>query len=446
MQYRPQQPMPRAFTPISGSSQGPGHFVFTPQQTGYSVGQPSHMYILRATPPPMNTSQQYSLSQNFEPRARERKIIQIKDPNSNKDVTQEILNRQPSGSVSGSVSGSASGSTGGTPTNTPDISGQSSSSSTPPLTSQQQDMRAQFAAQVAATLSSDTDKNKKPGDIIIQKPSVNNKLTVDASKLKDVADTSKDDLSKQTEISANTTASTEAKLAEQPVEKNLGTQLKEESKSRQPKEAVQVSKLGEGISVDTPLVSSVDAITSTKGIISNVRVEIYTPQDLSNKEIQQNNASATEVVKPVVEPVEVIVKKPEVASEEEEKSLNGPVVHSSEEVEETEELITVDTNVEIEAPPVENVLEPAVDSKAAEQDNQQAPKVEPTLEESAEEEIMPIAQESDGGEVEEGVNGHEADAKMAIVTKNSTDVQGAGLLFHSILLSHKSRLCWWQHL
>ena len=113
------------------------------------------MYILRATPPPMNTSQQYSLSQNFEPRARERKIIQIKDPNSNKDVTQEILKRQPSGSVSGI----ASGSTGGTPTNTPDISGQSSSSSTPPLTSQQQDVQAQFAAQVAATLTSDTDEN-----------------------------------------------------------------------------------------------------------------------------------------------------------------------------------------------------------------------------------------------------------------------------------------------
>ena len=157
MQYRPQQPMPGAFTPISASSQGPGHFVFTPQQTGYSVGQPSHMYIPRATPPPMNTSQQYSLSQNFEPRARERKLIRIKDPDSNKDVTQEILKHQSS--VSGSVSGIASGSTGGTPTNTPDKSGQSSSSSTPPLTSQQQDVQAQFAAQVAATLSSDTDEN-----------------------------------------------------------------------------------------------------------------------------------------------------------------------------------------------------------------------------------------------------------------------------------------------
>ena len=155
MQYRHQQPMPGPFPPVSGPSQGPGHFVFTPQQTGYPVGQPSPMYILRATPPPMNTLPQYSPSQNFEPRARERKIIQIKDPNSNKDVTQEILKRQPSGSVSGSVSGS----TGGTPTNTPDVSGQSSRSSTPPLSSRQQDRQAQFAAQVAATLTNDTDKN-----------------------------------------------------------------------------------------------------------------------------------------------------------------------------------------------------------------------------------------------------------------------------------------------
>ena len=157
MQHRPQQPTSGAFTPVSGPSQGPGHFVFTPQQTGYPMGQPpGPLYILRAPAAPMNTIQQYSPSQNFEPRARERKLIRIKDPDSNKDVTQEILNnRQPSGSVSGS----ASGSTGGTPTNTPDISGQSSSSSTPPLSSRQQNVRAQFAAQVAATLTSDTDKN-----------------------------------------------------------------------------------------------------------------------------------------------------------------------------------------------------------------------------------------------------------------------------------------------
>ena len=299
MQYRPQQPMSGAFPPVSGPSQGPGHFVFTPQQTGYPMGQPpGPLYILRAPAAPMNTIQQYSPSQNFEPHARERKLIRIKDPESNKDVTQEILNPQPSESVSGS----ASGSTGGTQTNTPDISGQSRRSSTPPLTSQQQDVRAQFAAQVAAILTSGTDKNKKPGDIIIQKPSVNNKLTVDALKLKSVADTSKYYLSRQTEISANMTAATERKLAEQLLGKKLGKQVKEESKSRQPKK----------------------------------------------------------------------------------------------------------------------------------QDNQQVPKVELTLEGSVGEEIMLKAPQSESAEVEEMVNGYEAKAKTASVTKNSTDVQGAGLYIYSI--------------
>ena len=248
----------------------------------------------------MNTIQQYSPSQNFEARAW-KKMIKIKDPNSNKDVTHEILPYRPVGSVWVS----ASGSTGATPTNTPDISGQSSSSNTPPLMSQQQDVQAQFAVQVTqagTTLTNDTDKNKKPGDVIIQKPSVNNKLTVDASKLKDVADTSKDDLSRQAEISANRTAATETKLPEQSIEKNLGAQLKEESKPGQP-----------------------------------------------NKE-----------------------------------------------------------------------------------DNQQAPKVEPTLEESAVEEIMLTASQLEGAKVEEWVRGHEADTKTASVTKNSTDVQGAGLYIHSI--------------
>lgn len=425
MQYRPQQPIPGPFPPVSGPSQGPSPFGYPSQQTGYPVGQPQGpLKVFWAPAAPINTMQQYSPNPNFEPRTpRERKLIVIKDPNSNKDVTQEVLSRQPSGSVSGS----ASASTGGTPSNTPDLSGQSSSSNTPPLTSQQQDLRAQFAAQVAATLIHDTDKNRKPGDIIIQKPLVNNKATTDAPKLKDVADTSKDDFSKQTEISPNITATTETKLAEQPVEKNLVTQLKEEeSKSRQHKEAAQGSKLGEGISVDTPLVSSVNAITATKGIISNVRVEIYTPEDLRNKEIQQSNASTSEV-KPAVEPEEEVVKTPEVATEEEGKALNGPVVHSSEEVEETEEteeIITVDTNVEVEVPPVENVIEPAVDSNAADQDSQPAPKAEPTLEDSAEE-VIPIAPESEGMEVEERANGHEAEAKTASVAKNSADVQGA---------------------
>ena len=426
MQYRPQQPMQGQFTPVSGPSQPPGPYGYPPT-TVYPMGQPpAPVYIVRAPAPTMGAMPQYTPPQNFEPRARERKIIQIKDPNSNKDVTQEILNRQPSGSLTGS--------TGGTPNNsTPDISGQSSSSSTPPLMSQHQDMRAQFAAQVAATLASDTEKTRKPGDIVIQKAPVNNKPAADTVKVKDVTDISKEEVAKQAKISGNINAITETKLDEKPVEKVVETQPKEEAKTGQPKEAVQGSKLTEGLPVETPLgakslVSSVDAITSTKEIISNVRVEIYTADDLRNKEIQQSNASVSEVVKPAVEPAEETVKKAEVVPVEEGKTLNGPVALSSEEVEETEEVITVDTQPVVEAPPVENVAEPTVDNKVTEED-QQVAAAEPTAEESAEAEVLPTAPESESVAVDEKVNGHEADVKAPTVAKNSADTQGAGLFY-----------------
>ena len=140
--HHPQQPIQGQFTPVSGPSQPQGSPYFQP--TGTAQPTPP-MYIGRVPPGHMPKYQ----TQISEPRVRGRKIIRVKDPNRNKDVTQEILNRQPSGSLTRS--------TGGTPNNvTPDISGQSSSSSTPPLTLQQQaeaNVRAQFAAQVAATLA-----------------------------------------------------------------------------------------------------------------------------------------------------------------------------------------------------------------------------------------------------------------------------------------------------
>ena len=175
--HRPQQPLQGQFAPVSGLSQPQGSPYFQPT-TVYQVGHPTPpMYIVRAPSGPMTGMPQYQ-AQTFEPRARERKIIQVKDPNSKKDVTQEIFNRQPSGSLTGS--------TGGTPNNiTPDISGQSSSSSTPPLTFQQQteaNVRAQFAAQVAAILANSEDKPKKT-EVIIQKAPVNNKAVVDTVQL-----------------------------------------------------------------------------------------------------------------------------------------------------------------------------------------------------------------------------------------------------------------------
>ena len=171
MQFRPQQAMQGEFTPVSGPSQPQGPYGY-PKTKAYLMGQPSSpVYIVRAPATPM-TGMPHFQTQNFEPRTRENKIIQIKDPNSNKDVTREILNRQPSWSLSKNTSGSPGSAS-------PDISGQSSRSSTPPLTHQQQaeaTVRAQFEAQVASTLASDNEeKPVKPADYrIIQKAPVNN--------------------------------------------------------------------------------------------------------------------------------------------------------------------------------------------------------------------------------------------------------------------------------
>ena len=128
------------------------------------------LYIVRAPAPGMS---QFQL-QTIEPRAREKKIIQVKDPNSSKDVTQEILKQKPVGFSASTVAG--------TPSVTPNLSGQSSNSSTPPLTSQQQaeaKVRAQFAAQVAAT--SVKNPEKKSGEIALRSKSLVSSL--DATKL-----------------------------------------------------------------------------------------------------------------------------------------------------------------------------------------------------------------------------------------------------------------------
>ena len=115
------------------------------------MGQPP-VYTLRAPTPGMFKFQQ----QTIKPRARENKIIQIKDPNSIRDVTQEILKQKPAGSSSSTVAG--------TPNVTPNLSGQRSNSSTSPLTSQQQteaNVGAQFAAHVAAIIKDPGEKSKK---------------------------------------------------------------------------------------------------------------------------------------------------------------------------------------------------------------------------------------------------------------------------------------------
>ena len=134
------------------------------------MGQPP-VYILRAPTPGMSQFHQ----QRIEPRAREKKIIHIKDPNSNKDVTQEILKQKLAGCSASNAAG------------TPNLSGQSSYSSTPLFTSQQQaeaNVRAQFAAQVAATLKDSEEKPKKIENAV-QKSNANTRADEDSSKAKE---------------------------------------------------------------------------------------------------------------------------------------------------------------------------------------------------------------------------------------------------------------------
>ncbi len=146
MQCRPQQARQGQFSPIFGPSQPQGPHDYPQTTKASSTGQPQLAAdIVKASASPMNGMAQFQ-TQSFEPRIREKNIIQIKDPNSNKDVIQEILNCQTSWSSRSCASGSPC-------SVSPEVSGQSSRSSTPPLTTQQKaeaNVPARFAAQVAA--------------------------------------------------------------------------------------------------------------------------------------------------------------------------------------------------------------------------------------------------------------------------------------------------------
>ena len=372
-------------------------------------------------------------AQTFEPRTREKKIIQIKDPNSNKDVTQEILNRHPSASLTSS--------TGGTPNNTtPDISGQSSSSSTPPLTSQQQaeaNVRAQFAAQVAATLRDTTEEKPRKPEYTIQKAPASNRAEVDNVQGKEVVNAQKEEALKETKANDTVSNVPETQLAEVVAE----TQPKEVAVKSQPKEAAQGSKLSEGVSTDStlgtkPLVSSVDATTSANKIISNVRVEIFTADDVRNKESQKSSAAVgSGIVKTEakVKPSEEIEKPAasEPRPEADTKTVNGPVSNSQEETEETEEVITVESQDVAEAPPV-SAEDTSPQSKPSEDEQVAEPEPEPeaAAKETEEPEVLPTASEGEHAAGIEKVNGHEEDVKTSAAAKNpAVDTQATGLYY-----------------
>ena len=412
--HHPQQPMQGQLTPVSGPSQPQGSPYFQP--TGTAQPTPP-MYMVRVPPRRMPQYQ----TQIFEPRVRERKIIQVKDPNSNKDVTQEILNRQ--------LSGSLTGGTGGTPNNvTPDISGESSSSSTPPLTLQQQaaaNVRAQIAAQVAATLANAEHKPKRP-EVIIQKAPVNNDVVVDTVQLKETTVTQKNEVVKETRTNPATGINTQ--LGEKPVEKPLKMQTKE---------AVQGSKLSEGVSGDISLgpkslVSSVDAITSAKDIIPNVRVAIFTADELRQKEAQQISLAAAGEVKPErQEKSEETAKEPvsDVTPVTETKILNGPVALTNEETDRTEE-VTFESQPVVDAPPVQaNGAETTEPTESAEEVpvDLQVTETKVSAQQTEESEDLPSVLKVEDAVASEKVNGLDGNVNTTTAApKNTVDAHATG--------------------
>ena len=203
------------FSPVSGPSQPKGPH-YCPQTKVFPMGQPSPpVYIVRAPAAPM-TGMPHFQTHSFEPRTREKKIIQIKDPNSSKDVTQEILNRQSSGSLTCSTAGSPDSAS-------PDVSGQCNSSSAPPLARQQEaeaNVRAQFAVHVASTLASDNEKKPvKPVDYsIMQKAPVSSCPAV-VTVINDISDSSKSKMAKATAAYSTVNSVTETQLAQKPGQK-----------------------------------------------------------------------------------------------------------------------------------------------------------------------------------------------------------------------------------
>ena len=278
------------------------------------MGQPP-VYILRAPTPGMPQYPQ----QTIEPRTREKKIIQIKDPNqSNKQVTQEILKQKPVGSLTSTVAG--------TPNVTPNLSAQSSNSSTSPLTSQQQaeeNLRAQFATNLA---------NKK---------------------------------------------------------------------------------------------------------ITNVRVEIFTAQEVPKRESTKISAPVVSEIK-TEEKVEPDESEKPVATDalpvSESKTLNGPTTTVSHEQagEETEKVTTINSEVEVETAPAPDAAVAVAPEPSKAPEDDVTTQNEETTQGSEEPEVLPPSSQVEEASGMEKVNGHDGERKASPASKSDSQVTG---LYLTIYLS-----------
>ena len=417
--FPPPQAIQGQFPPVPGPSQPQGPILYQ-TSPGYPMGQPP-VYILRAPTPGMSQYPQ----QTIEPRTREKKIIQIKDPNqSNKDVTQEILKQKPAGSSSSTVAG--------TPNVTPNLSGQSSNSSTPPLTSQQQaeaNVRAQFAAQVAATLKDSEEKPKKIENAV-QKSNANTRADADSSKAKEPVVALKQEAlngPKNNDVVTNATEkASETNLKEATV--TAKSQSKEDESSNS----------GECVLGPKSLVSSVDATNLANKKITNVRVEIFTAQEVPKRESTKISAPVvSEIIKTEakVEPDES--EKP-VATDalpvSESKTLNGPTTTVSHEQagEETEKVTTINSEVEVETTPAPDAAVAVAPEPSKAPEDDVTTQNEETTQGSEEPEVLPPSSQVEEASGMEKVNGHDGERKASPASKTDSQVTG---LYLTIYLS-----------
>ena len=424
-------PTPQAiqgqFTPVPGPSQPQGPLLYQ-SPTGFTMGQPP-MYIIRAPTPGMSQYPQ----QTIEPRTREKKIIQIKDPNSNKDVTQEILKQKPTGSSASTAAG--------TPNLTPNPSGQSSNSSTPPLTSQQQaeaNVRAQFAAQVAATLKDSEEKPKKIENAI-QKSNANTRADADSSKAKEPVIAQKQEAlngPKNNDVVTNATEkASEASLKEATV--TAKSQSKEDESSNS----------GESVLGPKSLVSSVDATNLANKKITNVRVEIFAAQEAPKRESTKISAPVVSEIIKAEEKVKPDESEKPVATDHdalpvsESKTLNGPTttVFDEQAGEETEKVTTISNEVEVETAPDAAAAAAAAaaavapEPSKAPEDDDVTTQNEETTQGSEEPEALPPSSQVEEASGMEKVNGHDGERKASqTASKIDSPVPG---LYLSLYLS-----------
>ena len=327
----------------------------------------------------------------------------------------------------------------GTPNVTLNLSRQSSNSSTPPLTSQQQaeaNVRAQFAAQVAATLKDSEEKPKKIENVG-QKSNANTRADADSSKAKEPVVAPKQEAlngPKNNDVVTNATEkASETNLEEATV--TVKSQSKEDESSNS----------GECVLGPKSLVSSVDATNLANKKITNVRVEIFTAQEVPKRESTKISAPVvSEMIKTEakVEPDES--EKP-VATDalpvSESKTLNGPTTTVSHEQagEETEKITTINSEVEVETTAAPDATTAAPDaavavapepSKAPEDDV--TTQNEETTQGSEEPEVLPPSSQVEEASGMEKVNGHDGERKASPASKTDSQVTG---LYLTIYLS-----------